>query len=337
MISLYSGVPGSGKTYKMVHDLAAFLEKNPDITIISNIRDLRLGHTDFENFLDELFPGHKLAQQIEMFFDYDHQQKLNEKFGGPVMYVLDECQLYFPRRMSLPKTEAYLQRHRHLGHFIYLASQSSRLVNSSFIPLIETEYHAARRTISFLGEIHYKEKSPQSNQIIRSITVRPKKKILDAAVIASPNTDKLLRERDKLLADVSRLTDRMSILDIENEQMRFKLEEKERVFLPVVLVGCKKMTIYPDTSAYVELKKIKRRVTCVGDEGLKCYFDREVNGAIRVYGSNDYSSSLRNSNSFLSPPQIPPSGGRISIDADLVPKDEITGSENFSRSADVER
>ncbi len=179
MIYLYTGVPGSGKTYKMVHDLSAFLEKNPDIAIISNIRDLRLGHTDFENFLDELFPGQKWPQQIEMFFDYDHQQKLNEKFGGPIMYVLDECQLYFPRRMGLPRTEAYLQRHRHLGHFIYLASQSSRLVNSSFIPLIETEYHAARRSISFLGEIHYKEKSPQSNQIIRNITLRPKKNIFD--------------------------------------------------------------------------------------------------------------------------------------------------------------
>lgn len=178
MIILYTGVPGSGKSYKMVHDLAAFLDKQ-DITVISNIRNLKLPHEDFEKLLDDLFPGLKLIQQVEKFFEYEHQQKLNEDYGGPIMYVLDECQLYFPRAGRMPNTEAYLQRHRHLGHFIYLASQSSSLVNKNFIPLIETEYHAARRTISFFGEIHYKEKSPQSRQIIRSITLKPKREIFD--------------------------------------------------------------------------------------------------------------------------------------------------------------
>jgi hypothetical protein len=47
------------------------------------------------------------------------------------------------------------------------------------LPLIEIEYHAASRTVSFFGEIHYKEKSPQSKDVIRNIRVKPKKAIFD--------------------------------------------------------------------------------------------------------------------------------------------------------------
>ena len=177
MITLYTGVPGSGKTYKMVYDLSKFLEKNPDIMLISNIRNLKFAHTSFDDYLEELYPKARLTDKIEKFFDFEHQQSLNTLFGGPVMYVLDECQLYFPRRNSLPNTEAYLQRHRHLGHYLFLATQSVRLINSNFVPLIESEFHAGRRTISLFGEIHYKEKSPQSPQTIKTVTLRPNKKI----------------------------------------------------------------------------------------------------------------------------------------------------------------
>jgi hypothetical protein len=368
MIYLYTGVPGSGKTYKMVADLSAFLDKNPDIAIISNIRDLRLGHTDFENFLDELFPGQKLPYQVEAFFDYEHQQKLNEKFGGPIMYVLDECQLYFPRRMGLPKTEAYLQRHRHLGHFIYLASQSSRLVNSSFIPLIETEYHAARRTISFMGEIHYKEKSPQSNQIIRSISMRPKKKIFDlyksfetaeikkpkpvlfkfflfplllspfcyyfythyltvpeqeAAAVsapAAPETDMLVYERDQLRGENSRLNERMNMIMMENDRMSQIIEEKVRVFLPVVVVSGKKLTVDPESDAVVELKDIKgRRVVC--EKEIHCYYDKNINTGVQLLSERQ--PYMGGTSINLGAPSAPAPAGRGNfIHPELVPEPE---------------
>lgn len=181
MIQLYTGVPGAGKTYKMVSDLAAFLEKEPDINLVSNIRGLKLPHEDFDGLLAEYFPDKSLTipQRIEKFFDYDFQKSLNDFFGGPIMYILDECQLYFPRRTSLPVTEAYLQRHRHLGHYLYLATQSSKLINSNIVALIEIEYYAVRRSISFFGEMHYRVKSPQGNQIIEKFAVRPRKKIFE--------------------------------------------------------------------------------------------------------------------------------------------------------------
>ncbi|UQZ87737.1 hypothetical protein C4J81_00370 [Deltaproteobacteria bacterium Smac51] len=376
MIYLYTGVPGSGKSYKMVYDLSVFLEKNPDVSVISNIRELRLGHTDFEEFLDELFSGQKRPQQVENFFDYEHQQKLNEKFGGPIMYVLDECQLYFPRRMGLPKTEAYLQRHRHLGHFIYLASQSSKLVNSNFIPLIETEYHAARRTISFMGEIHYKEKSPQSNQIIRNITLRPKQKIFDlyksfeTAEIKKPKpvlfkfflvpllftpflylfyanylrvpeksesaqvesssarpveVDRLTHERDKLRAEVSRLNERISLMSNDNEKMRETLEQKVRVFLPVVQVGNKKLTVDPETGAIVDTKQIKgHKVVCMKD--IHCYYDKPLYGGVQLL-SERQGGMVAPSPYVGAQTAVRPSAGAVAgvgafIDASIVPEVE---------------
>ena len=335
MIVLYTGTPGAGKSYKMVHDLAAFLEKNPEINVISNIRNLRIGHTNFDDYLDELFPKMKLSQQVESFFDYEHQAQLNEKFSGPIMYVLDECQLYFPRRTSLPQTEAYLQRHRHLGHYIFLATQAVRLINSNFVPLIETEYHAARRTISFFGEIHYKEKSPQSNHIVGKMTLRPKKEIFqlyqsfDAAEIRKPRPalfkffllpllflplfyvfynkyltvpqkdeplsapvqtraepsleiDRMKRQSDYLRSELSALQAKVEGLTIENARLRDSMEQKVRVFLPVVQQGGRKLTVDPETGAITEPGKIKgHKVVCINN-GVTCYYDKPVNGGLRI-------------------------------------------------------
>ena len=339
MIVLYTGVPGSGKSYKMVHDLASFLEKNPDINVISNIRNLKIGHTNFDDYLLELFPGIKLSQQVEKFFNYEHQEKLNEKFGGPIMYVLDECQLYFPRRTSLTETEAYLQRHRHLGHYIYMATQAIRLVNSNFIPLIETEFHAARRTISFFGEIHYKEKSPQSNHIVGKMTLRPKQEIFDLyqsfeaaeikkprpalfkffllpllltplfyvfydkylkvpvkeerrieslSAVPSPEIDKLKRQTDFLRSELSATQAKVESLTIENARLRDNLEQKVRVFLPVVQQGNKKLTVDPETGAVIEPSKIKgHKVTCIsnGNDITTCYYDKPVYGGVQLHDS----------------------------------------------------
>lgn len=181
MIQLYTGVPGSGKSYKLVHDLSGLLEKEPELTVIANINGLKLPHEDFDKMLSERFPDPSLSMsdRLERFFSYEYQESLNAEFGGPLMYVLDECQLYFPGRVSLPKTEAYLQRHRHLGHYILLATQSTRLISKNIVALVELEYRAVMRTASLFGELRYHQKSPLTNVIISTITHRPKKKVFD--------------------------------------------------------------------------------------------------------------------------------------------------------------
>lgn len=373
MIQIYTGVPGSGKSYKMVHDLAAFLKKDPDITVISNIRNLKLAHVDFDELLDELFPGLKRSQKVESFFNFEHQQALGQQYGGAIMYVLDECQLYFPRRTVMPQTEEYFQRHRHLGHYIFLATQGARLINANLIPLIELEYHAARRTISFFGEIHYKEKSPQSPQVIRKIIIRPKQEIFDlyqsfeTAEIKKPRpmlfkffiipllflpifywfynkymkppvkeekrieqsvgaavTDyqKVVQERDRLVLLVSNLQTDNESLKLEVNRLKRNIEQKVRVFLPIVKVGDRRLTVDPESNAVVDVSMIRKQMTCIGDH---CYYDKPMYGGVQLvsdnprhYGSVPVSPIVKNPpiskgaedssgiGSFVEPSMVPP-------------------------------
>jgi Zonula occludens toxin len=189
MITLYTGVPGAGKTYKMVADLDAFIadyqskattDTGP-LTVITNIRELKLPHIDFDELILERFPDKslKVTDRIELFFDYDYQKSLNDHFGGPLMYLIDECQTFFPRRKSLPNTEAYLQRHRHLGHNIYLATQALRQVNGNVVCLVELEYFAAPRTKSLFGEFRYHVKTPNSRDIINVKNIKPQQRIFE--------------------------------------------------------------------------------------------------------------------------------------------------------------
>lgn len=117
------------------------LNSESEITVIANIKGLKLPHIDFDEFLEERISNAvDLSDRLGNFFEYEHQARMNEKFGGPVMYVLDECQTYFPRRKSLPNTELYFQKHRHLGHHILMATQYSKGVNQNLVALFELEY-----------------------------------------------------------------------------------------------------------------------------------------------------------------------------------------------------
>ena len=190
MITLSTGFPGAGKTYTMVADLDAFIAdyeskmtdaEGPPLTVITNIRELKLPHVDFDELIMERFPDKslKVTERIERFFDYDYQKELNEHFGGPLMYIIDECQTFFPKRTSLPNTESYLQRPRHLGHNSYLATQAIRQVNGNVICLVELEYFAAPRTKSLFGEFRYHVKTPQSRDVITVKNIRPQKRIFE--------------------------------------------------------------------------------------------------------------------------------------------------------------
>lgn len=383
MIQLYTGVPGSGKSYKMVHDLANLLEKEPDINVISNIDNLKLPHTNFDELLEDLYPGAKRrGDRLEQFFHMEHQEKLSEEFGGPILYVLDECQLYFPRRGTMPNTEEYFQRHRHLGHYVLLASQAASLINRNLIPLIELEYHAPRRTISFFGEIRYKERSPQSpKQIIRSITLRPKQAIFDlyqsfnAAEIKKPKAtlgklfllplllspvfylfydkylnipekpsnsmeqsssgtsdsiqsgewDGVISERNRLREQVSSLMAEIEVLSMENERLRNSLEQKVRVFLPVVVVGKRKLTVDPETGAVTETSNIKnRRVICV-DGGNACYYDKPVYGGVQLLQERTFSYAPSATPAINTQPKgsVDNSAPGSFVDASIVPEPEV--------------
>ena len=274
------------------------------------------------------------TDRIERFFDFDYQRGLNEHFGGPIMYIIDECQMFFPKRTSLPNTEAYLQRHRHLGHNIYLATQAIRQVNGNVICLVELEFFAAPRTKSLFGEFRYHIKIPNSREIINVKNIKPQQRIFDlyksfdAKELQKPKKLLLRKLWPVLLLPVAlgllyvglnRISNpqgketaavkpqvaaaigapaparsgpsdetlaKMAALQQQVDELRKRLYEVERVFLMVVETSDRKLTMDPDTTAIVDMKKIQKKykVICVND-GLTCYYDRPINSAIRVAGS----------------------------------------------------
>jgi len=360
MITLYTGVPGAGKSYKMVADLDAFIDDYEQkrslasakegsdeigpLTVITNVRDLKLPHIEFNEFIIERFPDKslKVTERIELFFDYDYQRGLNEHFGGPIMYVIDECQMFFPKRTSLPNTEAYLQRHRHLGHNIYLATQAIRQVNGNVICLVELELFAAPRTKSLFGEFRYHVKVPNSRDILNVVNIRPKQRIFDlyksfdAKELQKPKKLLLRKLWPLLLLPVGFYLFYVGIGRIGGplgkEQAGAKQQvsstigapapggaidatmsnmaavqrqepEIERVFLTIIKTGDKSLTIDPDTQAVVEVKRLGRRVVCV-NEGLTCFYDRKVTERIKVADTSMSGSSSSGSQPYRWPAEM---------------------------------
>jgi len=274
MISLYTGVPGAGKTYKMVADLDEFITdyekaRTPDsgpLTVITNVRDLKLDHIDFDEFIMECFPDKalKVTERIERFFDYSYQQDLNDRFGGPVMYIIDECQAFFPKRTSLPNTEGYLQRHRHLGHNIYLATQAVRQVNGNVTCLVELEYCAARRSKSLFGEFRYYIKTPQSRDVINTITVRPKKRIFElyksfeAKEIQKPRRELLRKLWPLLLVPVAAFVFYNTIT--KNSRSKDAPKPVPITSVPAQTMAPRPVSTGPDEATLARLSALQRQV-----------------------------------------------------------------------------
>jgi len=163
-------------------------EKKRDVTIISNITGLRLEHIDIEwamdsvvlqkakrlawekrpgcnvdlidrdiinQYYDELFDD-----RVWLFFNFAFQQRLTKKHGS-IIYLIEECQQYFDKRFArkkwAPDVLFYFQKHRKLGHSIYMDTQTVKALSTEMVGLIEKRTHALPRTLSIGGELKYNE------------------------------------------------------------------------------------------------------------------------------------------------------------------------------------
>jgi Zonula occludens toxin len=322
MINIYTGIPGSGKTYKMVADLKALLEKQPDLRVISNITDLKLEHENLEEL------ANRYSVDLDTFFSWEFQSSRIHNDFGPVVYVIDEFQRIFPAGKRQLEVETYFQLHRKLGHTLFMATQSLISVNRYIKPMFELEYAAARRSMTFFGEFRYRVKSPTSKEIIETIKVRPKQEIY--ALYSSFQANELLKSKPKLFLRIfipflfvlpivafalyknigsPFLSDNSKAVVPKSEpktksipvvpspvQSVYKQPgtgepEIERVFLTIIKTGDKSLTIDPDTQAVVEVRHLGRRVVCVND-GLTCFYDRKVSERIKVADTSISSLSV---------------------------------------------
>lgn len=154
-IKIITGKPGSGKTYYAVHHLANnYCDKktckllDDKVTIITNIDSLQLPHLNLEHCFRESKKG------PAQFFTEEYQKIIQKKYPK-VIYFIDEAQQYFDSKFYDKKTFYYFQTHRHLGHDIYLITQSFKLLPYNINELSEREIRAQPRSVSVFGEFKY--------------------------------------------------------------------------------------------------------------------------------------------------------------------------------------
>ena len=141
MIVLYSGIPGSGKSYKMVHDLE---EGKKSQFVIHNIDGLKEGYLAEGEGFDFLKYCEEQEMEIEAFFTKDYQIQLSEairaKYNKNTLIIIDECHEWFDRNKKALKM--WLSYHRHLNQLVWLVAHRSNNLPSVYRSFIEVEYRA---------------------------------------------------------------------------------------------------------------------------------------------------------------------------------------------------
>lgn len=147
MITLFSGVPGSGKTYKMVSELSRCKDKYFVVHNIDGLQEGYLGNYGL-NFIEYCKENNL---EVPDFFSKEYQieftQKIRDKYSRPVLCVIDEAHEWFSTNSKALKM--WLSYHRHLDQQIWLVAHRSTNLPSVYRSFIEVEYRA--KSGSFLG------------------------------------------------------------------------------------------------------------------------------------------------------------------------------------------
>jgi len=148
MIILFSGLPRSGKTFKMVCEVNSQKEK---YFVIHNI----------VGFKNEILKGmgfdwRKYCEEqnisVEEFFSKEYQSELSkkiyEKYKRPMLVVIDESHEWFDR--SVKSLKMWLSYHGHLSQLIYLVAHAKNNISQSYKSFIDVEYRAKHGTFFFI-------------------------------------------------------------------------------------------------------------------------------------------------------------------------------------------
>lgn len=147
MITLYSGVPGSGKTYKMVAELDREKEKYFVVHNIDGLAPDYLGRFGV-NFVDYCKENNL---EVTEFFSKECQieycAKIKEKYDRPVLCIIDEAHEWFSTNSKTLKM--WLSYHRHIDQEIWLVAHRSTNLPAVYRSFIEVEYRA--KSGAFMG------------------------------------------------------------------------------------------------------------------------------------------------------------------------------------------
>lgn len=135
------------------------IDPSKKVKIVTNIDGLKLPHESFEDLVKE-------AGGIEQFFinagGLDADFKVNKEKvlfpGYNVIFIIDEAQRYFRYKHCKLSNLAlfYFEYSRHLGHDIFLISQSPKSLLPELMRLVETFRVAQPRTLNVAHELTYR-------------------------------------------------------------------------------------------------------------------------------------------------------------------------------------
>lgn len=131
MITFISGIPGSGKTYYAVRMISKLKDHSK---VIHNIDSLKLGLQLHDCIIQNNFSG-----TLDLFRKSFHDN--DQRFYG-YTFVIDECQILFPKQFRDTDVIAFFDLHRHYGLDIVLMSQDIKKVCNDITCLAELQYRA---------------------------------------------------------------------------------------------------------------------------------------------------------------------------------------------------
>ena len=148
MITVYSGIPGSGKSYLMVKDLLSVAGKK---FIIHNIDGLN-PHCLKKKGFDFTEYCAKEGLEVEQFFSKEVQgricEEVEKKHGLQVLVIVDESHEWFDRHVKSLKM--WLSYHRHLGQDIWLVAHRASNLPQVYRSFVESEVRAKTSSLIYL-------------------------------------------------------------------------------------------------------------------------------------------------------------------------------------------
>lgn len=152
-ITLFSGIPRSGKSYKMVAEAWKLKDSHFIIHNIVGFKNEVLNGFGFDwvLYINGENPD-KLIIDPDIFFSKDFQVELSkiikEKYNRPMLVIIDEAHEWFDVHKKAIKM--WLSYHGHLNQQIYLVAHASSNIPKVYRSFVEVEYRAKSSSFLFI-------------------------------------------------------------------------------------------------------------------------------------------------------------------------------------------
>lgn len=146
MINLFSGTPGSGKSYHMARFIYSNIKYQNCVIIANfdiNLSSIKHPRGQFYYVTNDKITPQFLADFAKNYISEQRGKGKNVK-EGQIILIIDEAQLLFNARewskAGRNDWNAFFTQHRHLKYDIYFVAQFDRMLDRYIRCLIEYEY-----------------------------------------------------------------------------------------------------------------------------------------------------------------------------------------------------